>query len=402
MGMDTTSPESDRVLPERVPPERTLSGYTVGVTAARRADEFAALLTRRGAVVLHAPAIVIIPLADDAELERVSREIIQNPPDVAVATTGIGFRGWLEAAEGWGVAEELRNALQGSRLVARGPKATGAIRAAGLREAWSPSSESSSEVLERLLEEGVQGLRVAVQLHGATTEFEPLPDFSEALQAAGAQVLAVPVYRWEPPHDQSAMDALIAAVAQGTVDGVSFTSAPAVASMLGRAKETGMFEQLLDGFRAQVAALCVGPVTAAPLEALGVPTSAPARSRLGALARHIEEELPRRAKVFRAHGHTIAVLARAVVVDGEVRHLAPSMLTLLRALARQPGRVVTREALLASLPGHSADAHAVEAAIGRLRTGLGDPKIVQTVVKRGYRLAADWGVDDFGASADKY
>lgn len=395
--MDTISPES-----EEPAPARSLSGYTVGVTAARRADEFAVLLTRRGATVLHAPAIVLIPLADDAELERVSREIIANPPDVVVATTGIGFRGWLEAAEGWGVADKLHTALLGSRLVARGPKATGAIRAAGLREAWSPSSESSSEVLERLLEEGVEGLRIAVQLHGATTEFEPLPDFSEALRHAGAEVLPVPVYRWSPPDDQSAMDALIGAVAQGTVDGVSFTSAPAVASMLGRAQETGLLEPLLSGFRDQVAALCVGPVTAGPFEALGVPTTAPARFRLGALARHIEEELPRRAKVFRAHGHKIAVLARAAVVDGQVRHLAPSMLTLLRELARQPGRVVTREALLASLPGQSADAHAVEAAIGRLRAGLGDPRIVQTVVKRGYRLAVDLGVDDPEEDGDKY
>ncbi|MDQ2707718.1 MAG: uroporphyrinogen-III synthase, partial [Actinomycetota bacterium] len=31
-----------------------LAGFTVGVTAARRAEELAALLERRGAVVLHA------------------------------------------------------------------------------------------------------------------------------------------------------------------------------------------------------------------------------------------------------------------------------------------------------------------------------------------------------------
>jgi uroporphyrinogen-III synthase len=29
----------------------------------------------------------------------------------------------------------------------------------------------------------------------------------------------------------------------------------------------------------------------------------------------------------------------------------------------------------------------VEVAVGRLRTALGDPRIIQTVVKRGYRLA---------------
>jgi len=34
-----------------------------------------------------------------------------------------------------------------------------------------------------------------------------------------------------------------------------------------------------------------------------------------------------------------------------------------------------------------ADEHAVEAAVARLRSRLGAPKIIQTVVKRGYRLA---------------
>ena len=109
-----------------------LAGFTVGVTASRRAEEFATLLERRGASVMHAPAIRIIPLADDAELERVTAAIIAAPPEITVATTGIGFRGWIEAADGWGRAEELGRALGASRLLARGPKATGAIRAATL------------------------------------------------------------------------------------------------------------------------------------------------------------------------------------------------------------------------------------------------------------------------------
>lgn len=62
----------------------------------------------------------------------------------------------------------------------------------------------------------------------------------------------------------------------------------------------------------------------------------------------------------------------------------------LRELARRPGQVRDRADLLASLGG-DADAHAVETAVARLRTALGDPKIIQTVVKRGYRLALDSG-----------
>ena len=146
-----------------VPP---LAGFTVGITAARRADELATMLRRRGAAVVQGAALRIVPVADDTELAAATRALIADPPDVTVATTGIGFRSWVSAADGWGIGEELLAALGRSRLIARGPKARGAIRASGLVDAWSPPSESSAEVLEHLLERGVDGLRIAVQLHG--------------------------------------------------------------------------------------------------------------------------------------------------------------------------------------------------------------------------------------------
>ncbi|MFD4357619.1 uroporphyrinogen-III synthase [Nocardia sp. NPDC058518] len=366
-----------------------LAGFTIGVTAARRAEEFSTLLTRKGATVTSAPAIRIIPLADDTELERVTELLIADPPQITVATTGIGFRGWMEAAEGWGLAEVLRDTLASTRMLARGPKAKGAIRAAELREEWSPASESSAEVLDHLLAEGVEGVRIAVQLHGATTEWEPVPDFCEVLRCAGADVVPVPVYRWEPPADRGPMDTMIDSIISGSLDCVTFTSAPAVASLLMRAKETGLLESVLHAFRGRVLAACVGPITAAPLEELGVSTTMPGRARLGALARHVAEELPRRASRIYAAGHLISVRGGCVVVDGEVRQLAPAPMALMRSLARQPGRVVSREDLLAALPGGGDDTHAVETAIARLRAGLGTPKAIQTVVKRGYRLALD-------------
>lgn len=61
----------------------------------------------------------------------------------------------------------------------------------------------------------------------------------------------------------------------------------------------------------------------------------------------------------------------------------------MKTLARNPGRVVSREDLLASLPGGGGDTHAVETAMTRLRSSLGAPKAIQTVVKRGYRIALD-------------
>lgn len=373
---------------ERRPAHGPLAGFTVGVTAARRADELGALLQRRGAAVLHAPALRIVPLADDSELMAATKRIVDRAPDVVVATTAIGFRGWIEAADGWGLGEALLERLRTVEVLARGPKVKGAVRAAGLTERWSPASESMAEVLDRLLEQGVAGRRIAVQLHG-----EPLPGFVEALREGGAEVVGVPVYRWLPPEDLTPVDRLLDAAVSHGVDAVTFTSAPAAVSLLGRAEERGLLPELLAAFGHDVLPACVGPVTAVPLQAHGVDTVQPERFRLGPLVQSLCRELPTRARALPVAGHRLEIRGHAVLVDGELRAVPPAGMSLLRALARRPGWVVPRADLLRALPGTGRDEHAVETAMARLRTSLGTPKLIQTVVKRGYRLALDPATD---------
>lgn len=365
--------------------EQPLAGFTVAVTAARRREELTALLERRGAHVVEAPAIRILSTGDDEKLLAATRSCIDAAPDVVVATTGIGFRGWMEAADGWGLGEALRARLTRSELLTRGPKAKGAVRAAGLAEAWSPGSEASDEVLAKLLADGVAGRRVAVQLHG-----EPLPDFCAALRDAGAEVLEVPVYRWAPAEDVGPLRRLVGQMLAGQVDCVTFTSAPAVASLLRLAQDAGRERQLIETLRGRTLAACVGPVTATPLQRLGVPTVQPERARLGALVRTVVEELSsRRTSVVIAAGHRLEVRGTTVVVDGVAVTLTRRQAALLRALVAEQGRVLSRSDILRTVwCGESRDEHAVEMTVARLRTALGAARpVVQTVVKRGYRLA---------------
>jgi uroporphyrinogen-III synthase len=366
-------------LPTAVEPP--LAGYTVAVTAARRKEELGALLDRRGARVVYAPAIRIVPLSDDAELVAATREVLAQPIDLVVATTGVGFRGWLEAADAWDLP--LVDHLRPARVLARGPKARGAIRGGGLVDAWSPESESSAEVLSHLLsgaEGSLEGRRIAVQLHG-----DPLPDLVSGLRAAGAEVLTVPVYRWVLPEDVAPVHRLVSTIVAGGVDAVTFTSAPAAASLLAVADELGLRDVLVAALKGAVLAIAVGPVTAGPLDAAGIPSFQPERARLGALAREVVARLPERDPVLPIGPHTLQVRGYAAVVDGRVVELAPGPMAVLRELARRPGHVVPRAELIASLPG-GGDGHAVEMAVTRLRAALGAP-VVETVVKRGYRLA---------------
>jgi uroporphyrinogen-III synthase len=363
-----------------------LAGFTIGITAARRREEFGAALARRGATVVYAPAIRIVPLADDTELLDATRRCLTAPLDVVVATTGIGFRGWMEAADAWGLADELTAGFEAATLLARGPKARGAIRARGLHDSWSPESESTSEVLAYLLERfELDGIRIALQLHG-----EPLTDVVSTLRAAGAEVIEVPVYRWLPPADEEPLQRLLQSVVGGGVDAVAFTSAPAAVSFLRTADKLGLGDEVRAALRTSVLPAGVGPVTAAPLEREGITVVQPPRARLGSLVRTLVEQVPvHRGSMLVVAGHVLEVRGHAVVLDGELSPLTGAAMAMLRALIRQPGQVVSVTAMLAALPGEGRDEHAVEVAIGRLRTALGDPRCLQTVGKRGSRLACD-------------
>ena len=367
------------------PTELPLAGYTVAVTAARRKEELGALLDRRGARVVYAPAIRIVPLADDTELVAATREVLAQPVDLVIATTGVGFRGWLEAADAWDLplVEHLRSA----RVLARGPKARGAIRGGGLVDAWSPESESSAEVLSHLLsgaEGPLAGRRIAVQLHG-----DPLPDLVTGLRATrrrGADRAGLPLGAARGRRPGAAAGRVVVA---GDIDAVTFTSAPAAASLLAVARRTGPATSWSRRCSDRVLVVAVGPVTAGPLDAVGVPTFQPERARLGALAREVVARLPERDPVLTVGEHTLQVRGYAVVLDGRLVEL--------RARAHG-GAAGTGPPSRPRRPPHRPDRLAARWRRRARRRDGGDPAargagrpVVETVVKRGYRLKlSEW------------
>ncbi len=159
--------------------------------------------------------------------------------------------------------------------------------------------------------------------------------------------------------------------------------------MMEAAGSTGRRDDLVGAFQADVVASCVGPVTAAAFEMWGVPTIFPDRSRLAAMVKQLETELPSRTAgtTLEVAGHTLLVHGEAVLLDGVEIKLSPAPFAVLQSLMVNPGHVVSRRDLLAALPsGTAGSEHAVEMAVARLRASLGT-RTVQTVVKRGYRLA---------------
>jgi len=360
-----------------------LAGCVIVIAVDRRSSELAAALERHGAQVQHAPALTIVPHIDDEALVARTRELIDSPPDIVVATTGVGFRGWMEAADEAGLSDPLHEALADARFVARGPKARGAIQQAGFTADWVAETETAAELGEFLVAEGVSGQRIAVQHHGSGA------DGLDALFVDhGADVVSLTVYRWGAPPDAAAVTRSVLAAASGEVDAVLFTSAPGAAEWLAAAGREGVIAEIARRARAgRLLVAAVGPVTAGPLRAADIDALVADRGRLGALVRGVVTYYASgRAAALDTAAGRLELRSTGAVLDGRFRPLSRTSIELLGALFDAGGGVVSRGALLNVLPRSADSAHAVEMAIARLREAICAPELIRTVVKRGYRL----------------
>ena len=82
-----------------------------------------------GATVTLGAAIRILALDDHEDLRAATDRLIAAPPDVLLATTGIGIRSWIGAAESWGIDTALIESLRQAHVWARRTESTSRARA---------------------------------------------------------------------------------------------------------------------------------------------------------------------------------------------------------------------------------------------------------------------------------
>lgn len=363
-----------------------LAGCTIVVAADRRSGDLVSALERRGGQAYRAPALSIIPNEDDDVLIARTRELIASPPDIVVVTTGVGFRGWIDAAHENGLAEQLTVALSRAQFVARGPKAHGAIQQAGFAADWVAESETSAEVGEYLTADGVAGRRIAIQHHGAGAD-----GLDTLLSSRGADVVSITVYRWGPPPDPQLLHRSVVQAGAGEADAVLFTSAPGAAEWVRTAVRAGVIEAIRRrAASGRLLLAAVGPITATPLDEAGLRVTLASRGRLGSLVRCVVDHYASgSAPRLRTPDGTMEMRSGGVLLDGAFVPLSRAGASILGELFDAAGGVRSREQLGLALPRGGESAHAVEMAIARLREALGGTGVIQTIVKRGYRLAVE-------------
>jgi uroporphyrinogen-III synthase len=279
-----------------------LAGARIGLTGARKAEETADFVRRLGGEPLIAPVLATLPIdaarlatgvdtapdgtpsASDVALGR----LLSDDVALAIFLTGVGARALFRLADERGQVAELRAVLGRTTVVARGPKALGALKGAGVKVAWMPAEATVAAILAGLDQFEVAGRVAAIQWSGFVDE-----RLRDALTQLGADVVELDLYRHVAPEDETPVVTLIEAICSGTVDFLTFTSAIAVRGFFAIAEEHERDDAVLAALRTgRVIPVAVGPVTAAALAEADAPATIVAETHTtGGMLRAIERWL---------------------------------------------------------------------------------------------------------------
>ena len=218
-------------------------GLRVGALESRMAQEMERLITRHGGIPVVAPSMKELPLSDHPQALAFGETLFSGEVDMVVLLTGAGCRTLLEILETRFTLEAIKNALQNTILVVRGPKPTAVVKALGLHpQILVPEPNTWRDILHALdaeYPEGLTGKRVAVQEYGVSN-----PELLEGLRHRGAQVTPVPVYRWTLPDDLKPLQQLLQEIMQKKIPVLLITNAVQVDHMIKTLGDNTAIKQL--------------------------------------------------------------------------------------------------------------------------------------------------------------
>jgi uroporphyrinogen decarboxylase len=273
-------------------------GLRVAALESRRSSEMAQLIQKHGGTPFVSPSMREVPLDENTVAIDFANRLITGCVDILLLTTGVGFSHLLDAVGRHVDRDRFLNALTDITTVARGPKPVVAMKKVGLTPTLRvPEPNTWREVLTTLDQHApVDHQVVAVQEYGIVNA-----SLIAGLEARGARVIRVPVYRWALPEDCGALEDNVRALVAGQRDVLIFTSANQVTNLLAVAEKLDLVDDLRKSLEHVVVA-SVGPTTSERLRECRLPVDLqPDHSRIGPLvadaARRAPAMLARKEKI---------------------------------------------------------------------------------------------------------
>ncbi len=242
----------------------------------------ASLIRRQGGEPTVVASMQEVPLEDNRAVWKFAEALRAGTIDVVVFLTGVGAKAVLEVVETRMDRDEFLAALRGCVRVVRGPKPAVVLREWGTPPDFVADKPNTWREILSVLDGklALAGKTVAVQEYG-----QPATELHAALAEQGAEVISVPVYRWELPDDVGPLSDAMQATIAGRFDVLLFTSANQLNNVLEVAEREGLRDQWLSAARACVIG-SIGPTASERVRSFGLTVDVePEHPKMGHLVR---------------------------------------------------------------------------------------------------------------------
>lgn len=243
------------------------AGLRVAAFESRRADDLTRLIERHGGKAFVSPSMREVPLEDNKEAVDFAHRLITGQIDVVIFMTGVGFRHLLSAVEPHLDRQRFLDALADITTIVRGPKPVAAMKEVGLTPTVRvPEPNTWRELLATIdANLPIANQHVGLQEYGKTNA-----SLIAGLEARGAIVSSVRVYRWDLPEDTGLLEENVRALCGAQRDVMMFTSAQQIKNLFTVAGNLGLSEDLRGSF-AKTLVVSIGPTTTELLRDLELP-----------------------------------------------------------------------------------------------------------------------------------
>lgn len=267
----------------------SFSGLRVAAFESRRAGDIANLIQKAGGVPHVSPSLREVAIEDNPAAIDFAHRLVTGNVDIVILLTGVGFRHLLSTVERHLDRQRFLDALADIVTICRGPKPVAAMKEVGLTPTHRVPEPNTWRELLATIDAGVP---IANQTIGLQEYGKSNPSLVAGLEARGARVINVPVYKWELPEDTGPLAENVKKLADGEIDVVMFTSAHQVVNLLHMAERLGLSFEVRTALRRTVIA-SVGPTTSEMLHACDLAVDIePEHSKMGPLVQAAATQAP--------------------------------------------------------------------------------------------------------------